>query len=248
MRGLNVHKNIPVSVTKLTLGLRVGVINSHLIADKLFPANLRAITGPPKMSCTKNHACIDHQTKVYPCYAHGWPWLVITSNQQGKMFVQNLNRIVRMPNVTPRQFPYCTTDSIPIDVMFQENFPTHTQVWNCLSHRNDCRHGGVIWLTYWCYNSPDMYDNVRNILRLCKEHSHQKIKCSITCMGWAESKAATPWWFVVIEPYHSWWWPFKSPIKRKEGQTSSACTAAIDASKQSKIQSPRSGLWYRLCT
>ena len=29
------------------------------------------------------------------------------------MFVQNLNRIVRKPNVTPRQFPYCTTDSIP---------------------------------------------------------------------------------------------------------------------------------------
>ena len=35
----------------------------------------------------------------------GW---YITSNQQGKMFVQNLNRIVRKPNVTPRQFSYCT--------------------------------------------------------------------------------------------------------------------------------------------
>ena len=49
-RGLNVHKNIPVSITKLTLGLRVGIISSHLIADKLFPVNPRAITGPPKMS------------------------------------------------------------------------------------------------------------------------------------------------------------------------------------------------------
>ena len=48
----------------------------------------------------------------------GW---YITSNQQGKMFVQNLNRIVRKLNVTPRQFPYCKTNSIPIDLMFQKN-------------------------------------------------------------------------------------------------------------------------------
>ena len=80
----------------------------------------------------------------------GW---YITSNQQGKLFVLNLNRIVRKPYVTPRQFPGCTTDSIPIDLMFQENFPTHTQVWNCLSHRNNCRQRGVIWVTYRCYNS-----------------------------------------------------------------------------------------------
>ena len=45
----------------------------------------------------------------------GW---YITSNQQGKMFVKNLYRIVRKTNITPRQFPYCTTYSIPIDLMF----------------------------------------------------------------------------------------------------------------------------------
>ena len=50
MRGLNVHKNIPVSITKLMLGLLVGFISAHLTADKLFPVNQRAITGPPKMS------------------------------------------------------------------------------------------------------------------------------------------------------------------------------------------------------
>ena len=50
MRGLKVHQNIPVSITKLTPGLRVGFITSHLIADKLFPINPRVITGPPKMS------------------------------------------------------------------------------------------------------------------------------------------------------------------------------------------------------
>ena len=36
MRGLDIHKYIPVYVTKLTLGLRVGFISSHLKVDKLF--------------------------------------------------------------------------------------------------------------------------------------------------------------------------------------------------------------------
>ena len=172
----------------------------------------------------------------------GW---YITSNQQGKMFFQNLNRIVRKPNVTPRQFPYYTTNNIPIYLMFQENFLTHTQVWNCLSHQNDCRQKGVIWVTYQCYNITRTKSGT-SVIR----------KSSVPPRAWvgpttnwsqpetvAKSEGATPWWFVVIEPNHSWWWPFKSPTNRKEARTSSACTAAIDASKPSKIQSSRSGLW-----
>ena len=50
MRRLGIHKNIPVSGTKLMLGLQVGFISSHLTADKPFLVNSRAITGPPKMS------------------------------------------------------------------------------------------------------------------------------------------------------------------------------------------------------
>ena len=50
MRRLGIHKNFPVSGTKLTLGLRVGFISSHLTVNKLLPVNPRAITGPPKMS------------------------------------------------------------------------------------------------------------------------------------------------------------------------------------------------------
>ena len=50
MRGLDVHENIDVSDTKLMLGLRVYFISSDLTANKLFPINPRAITGPPKMS------------------------------------------------------------------------------------------------------------------------------------------------------------------------------------------------------
>ena len=49
MRGMNIHKNIPVSVTKLMLGHRVGFICFHMTTDKLFPINPRAITGPPKI-------------------------------------------------------------------------------------------------------------------------------------------------------------------------------------------------------
>ena len=50
MRRLGIHKKIPVSGTEPMLGLRVGFIGSHLTVDKLIKVNLRAITGPPKMS------------------------------------------------------------------------------------------------------------------------------------------------------------------------------------------------------
>ena len=145
--GTDVHKNIPVSVTKLTLSLQLGFISSHLTADKLFPVNPRAVTGPPKMRLLPEAksipALIIKSRLILASHKDDLGWY-IKSNQQGKMFVQNLNRIVRKPNVTSRQFPYCTTNSVPIEMMFQENFPTHTQVWNCLSHRNDCRQRGVI--------------------------------------------------------------------------------------------------------
>ena len=50
MWGLDIHKNIPVSVTKLKLGFLVGFSSSHLTANKLFPVKGRAITGPPNVS------------------------------------------------------------------------------------------------------------------------------------------------------------------------------------------------------
>ena len=103
MRGLDIHKNILVSVTKMTLGLRVGFICSHLTADKLFPVNPTAITGPPEMS-------LRFEAKSMPALIIK-PWIIlvthtddlgwyITSNQQGQMSVQNLNRIVSKLNVT----------------------------------------------------------------------------------------------------------------------------------------------------
>ena len=87
--------NIPVSITKLTLGLRVGFISSHLTADKYFPVNPRAITGLPKMSLLLEvksmSALINKPRFILVTHTDDLGWY-ITSNQQGKMFVQNFNR------------------------------------------------------------------------------------------------------------------------------------------------------------
>ena len=147
MRGLGVHKNIPVSDTKLTLGLRVGFISSLLTVDKLFPVNARAITGLLKMSLLlevkHTPALIIKPRLILVMYTDDLG-RYITSNQQGQMLVQYLNRIVSRPDVTPRQILYCTTYCSPINLVFQENFPTDTQFWNSLCHRNDCRERRVI--------------------------------------------------------------------------------------------------------
>ena len=118
MRGLNIHKNVPVSVTKLMLDHRVGYISSHLTVDKLFPVNPRVIMGPAKISllleAKSMPALIIKPRLILVMHTDDLGWYT-TSNQQGKMFVQNLNRIVRKTNVTPRQFPYCTANSIAIE-------------------------------------------------------------------------------------------------------------------------------------
>ena len=66
------------------------------------------------------------------------------------MFAQNLNSTVSKPNVMTGQIPYRTTEIIPIDLMFQENFPTHTQVWTAFTiemtaqERNDMSYLSVL--------------------------------------------------------------------------------------------------------
>ena len=131
MRGLDIHKNIPVYITKLTLGLRVGFIGSHLTAYKPFPVNMSAITCPSKMSLLpevkSTPALIIKPSFMLVAHTDDFCWYIM-SNQLGQMFIKNLNRIVSKPNVTPGQILYCTTDCIPADLMFQENFPTNTQV------------------------------------------------------------------------------------------------------------------------
>ena len=130
-------KDIPVSVTKLTLVFLVGFIISHFTTDKHFPVHPRVITCPQKMSllleAKSMPALIIQPRLILVAHTDDHSWY-ITSNQQGQIFVLNLNRIVRQPNVMPRQILYCTTYSIPIiDLMFLGHFPTNAQVWNRLS-------------------------------------------------------------------------------------------------------------------
>ena len=138
MRGLDVHENIDVSDTKLMLGLRICFISSDLTANKLFPINPRVVTGLPKISLLleveRTSALIIEPRLILVTYTDDLGGY-ITSNQQGKMLVQNLHRIVRRPNVMPGEIPHCTTDCIPVNLVFQENFPTNTQVRNSLCCR-----------------------------------------------------------------------------------------------------------------
>ena len=139
MRRLDAHENIDVSDTKLMLGLRVCFISSELTANKLFPINPRVVTGPPKISLLleveSTSALIIEVRLILVTYKDDLAGYIM-SNQQGKMLVQNLHRIVRRPNVTPGQIPHCTTDSIPINLVFQENFSNNTQVRTSLCRRN----------------------------------------------------------------------------------------------------------------
>ena len=87
MKGHVIQKNIPVSDTKLTLGLLVGFISSHLTADKLIPVNPRVITGQPKKSLmleVKGTPALIIKLRLF-LIAHeddfGW---YITSNQRNR--------------------------------------------------------------------------------------------------------------------------------------------------------------------
>ena len=66
-------------------------------------------------------ALINEPRLILVMHTDGLGWYII-SNQQGQMFVQNLNRIVSKPNVTTGQIPYCKTDSISIDFIFRKTF------------------------------------------------------------------------------------------------------------------------------
>ena len=46
------------------------------------------------------------------------------------MFIQNVNMMVSRPDVLLERSLYCIKNSIPINYVFQENFPTNTQVFN----------------------------------------------------------------------------------------------------------------------
>ena len=202
--------------------------------------NPRAITGPPKMSllleAKSMPALILKPRFILVTHTDDLCWYIM-SNQQGKMFVQNLNRIVRKPDVTPRQFPYCTTDSIPIDLMFHETFPLTHKFGTAWAIKMTADREGWSELSIGATTAT----RTKSGTPVIRRSSVQPRAWVVPTTNWsqpetvAKSEATTPWLFVVVEPNHSWWWPLKSPTNRKEARTSSASTEAIAASKKSKI-------------
>ena len=77
-----------------------------MTANKLFPINLRAITGPPKMSLllkVKNASALIVKPR-FILVAHTDDYgRYITFNQQRQVLIGNLNRIVGGPYITPKQ-------------------------------------------------------------------------------------------------------------------------------------------------
>ena len=136
MRGQDIHKNVPVSVTKLTLRLRLLFISARLTTDKLSQVNDIAITGSPKMSLAleaKNMPAVIIKIKfLLVQHTDDLDWY-ITINQQEQMLVQHLDRIVRRQNVTSLQILWKTTNCILIFLIFKIIFMTNTKDWNCLA-------------------------------------------------------------------------------------------------------------------
>ena len=105
--------------------LQVGFISSHLMPNKLFPVNPKVTTGPPEVSllleAKSMPSLIIKLSLILVVRTDDLGWNIMSNHQQ-QMFIQYLNRIVSRPSVTPRQILQCTTNRIPINLMFKETF------------------------------------------------------------------------------------------------------------------------------
>ena len=101
-KWLGICKKIPVSDTKQMLGLRIGFFSCHLTADNLFPVNLRAIMGPPKLGLLLEAkiapALIIKPRFILVAHMDDFGFLIM-SNQQQQMLIQNHNMTVCRLNV-----------------------------------------------------------------------------------------------------------------------------------------------------
>ena len=155
MWGLDIHKNSPVSVS---LALAWQWTNSSQLTWEWSLVHRRWV------SCLRPRACLHWSSNQGLSLLHIW-WPLLEHN------VQTAGRDVRLkPQQDCQQEKcYARADSvlhhrldgaiqnqltiISVDSMFEGNFHSYTQVWNCLSHRNDCRQRLVIWVTNGCCNS-----------------------------------------------------------------------------------------------
>ena len=124
----------PVSVTKLTLSLRVSFTSSHLTVDKLFPDNQRAITGPQKMSLLletrdQKHACIDLK-----------PRLILVSHMDDLWLVHNVQPAGKDVRSKPQQD--CQKDKC------------YAKAVRVLHHKQYSNWLDVSWKLFWKENFP----------------------------------------------------------------------------------------------
>ena len=203
MRRLCIHKNIPVSETKRTIGLRVGFISFHLTADKSFPVNPRAITGPPKMSllfeAQSMPALVIKPRLIFVAHTDDLGWNK-TSNQQQQMLIQYLNRIANRPNVTSGQILHCTTNCIPIWCFWKTFLLTHKfeTAW-AIEMTADRQEWSALRM------GATTATHSRSGTSVIRRTSVPPFAWVGPTTNWsqpdtvAKSKAATPWQFVVVD-------------------------------------------------
>ena len=141
----------PCSYTKQTLDLRVGFISSHLAAHNFFTVNPRAITDPATMSLR-----LDHQKNAYSCCALIWPWLVHNVKPAGTDARSNPQQDCQQTKCyVMKQGRSCNaaTTVFKLTWSFRKTLLLTNKICNSLSHLNDNRQRGVIWVTYGCYKS-----------------------------------------------------------------------------------------------
>ena len=102
---------------------------------------------------------------------------------------------------------------------------------------------GVIWVTYRCYNINPYLVTI----------SHQEVKCSTTCMGWADNELITTGDSCKVKSCNSMtvrggrtepllMMAIRITHKQERGTNILSLHCSHDASKQFKILSARSGL------
>ena len=234
IRGLNIHKNIPVSVvTKLTLGLREGFISSHLTADKLFLVNTRAIKGPPKIGLLLE--------------AMSMPAL---SSNKGLSLLRTrmtfLEHNVQPAGTDVRSKPQRDCQQAKCDAR-ADSVLHHRQYSNWIDVSGKLSNSHISleppepskWLP--TERSDPSYISLppqQPVLGQEHQSSGGQVFHHVHELGrqptTGDSCEVKGWNSMTVRgrrTNHSWWW-FKSPTNRKEARTSSASTAAVDASKQ----------------
>ena len=181
----------------------------------------------------RKHVCIDHRTKAYPCYVHGWSWWVYNVQPARKDAGSKPPQDCQKTKCYTTAVPHCKTQTVfQLTWCFRKTFLlTHKLGTACAVEMTAERHE---WSELPM--GATTATRIRSGTSVIRRSSIPPRAWVGPTTNWsqsdtvAKSKAATTWLLVVVEPNHSWWWPFRSPTNRNEARTSSACTAALDVS------------------